>query len=213
MPAPDLNQIARRGPRPWIIAGVAVWILALAVGMKILVSYELRPGAAGEAPPSWPVTAAVPRDGTRPTLVLFVHPQCPCSSATVTELAQILSTLPNRVSPVVFVYAPADAADAWSQAKLIQTIRALPGINVQPDVDGKMSKHFGAFTSGQAMLFDRAGQLQFSGGITGARGREGANAGRQAVLARIEGRESGLIKTPVFGCSLLDEPLAPEDKS
>ena len=59
-----------------------------------------------------------------------------------------------------------------------------------------------ASTSGQTLLFDRDGDLIFSGGITGGRGHSGDNAGRDAIVSLVESGESTLDETPVFGCSL-----------
>jgi hypothetical protein len=202
-------------PRPysWLFIGIAAWVCGLAIGLKMLVAYELRPGSEGIAPTSWPKAAGVLPDTKRPTLVLFVHPQCPCTRATVAELAQIITAAPEQVATLVFVYAPEGELDSWTNTSLVQSIRKLPGVRIEPDADGRMSALFGAITSGQALLFDSHGHLRFSGGITGARGHQGDNVGRRAVLARITGRETAPVKTLVYGCSLQGEPLAPETGS
>ncbi|HUR59158.1 MAG TPA: hypothetical protein VM029_15690, partial [Opitutaceae bacterium] len=96
---------------------------------------------------------------------------------------------------------PAD----WPHTDLWRRAAAIPGVKVLTDVDGRAAARFGAVTSGQALLFDTAGRLLFSGGITGARGHQGDNAGRRAVVARVFGRETAPAHTPVFGCSLVNE--------
>lgn len=192
-------------PQPWLWLAIAVWVVALGAGIAVLTSYSLQPGAAGDAPADWP--AGLDRDDSRPSLVLFVHPQCPCSRATVGELMHVLTAAANPFTASAFVYAPADAVESWSNSDLAASLRELPGIRVQPDPDGRMAARFGAMTSGHVLLFDRAGRLQFSGGITGARGHAGNNAGRQAVLARIDGREQEFVKAGVFGCSIRDEAM------
>jgi hypothetical protein len=55
------------------------------------------------------------------------------------------------------------------------------------------------------VLYNSDGQLLFSGGITGARGHEGDNAGEDLVIAGLNGQNVGFQHTPVFGCSLQDQ--------
>jgi hypothetical protein len=51
------------------------------------------------------------------------------------------------------------------------------------------------------VLYNAAGALLFSGGITAARGHEGDNAGREMVLAHLAANDAGR-RAPVFGCPL-----------
>jgi hypothetical protein len=52
------------------------------------------------------------------------------------------------------------------------------------------------------MLFGRDGRGLYVGGVTPARGMEGANAGRDAIQAILEGRSLEPVTIPVFGCRL-----------
>jgi hypothetical protein len=52
------------------------------------------------------------------------------------------------------------------------------------------------------LLYDTAGRLLFSGGITAARGHSGDNAGREAIVALLAGAPTDRTQTPVFGCKL-----------
>jgi hypothetical protein len=54
------------------------------------------------------------------------------------------------------------------------------------------------------ILYDAAGRLRFSGGITAARGHAGDNLGRSAIVELLEGDSPTATATPVFGCSLLE---------
>jgi hypothetical protein len=85
---------------------------------------------------------------------------------------------------------------------LWETAAAVPGVRVVRD-DGAEAWRFGARVSGQVMVYDHAGRLQFSGGITGARGHEGDNAGRDAIEALLAGRPHA-ASAFVFGCLLFD---------
>jgi hypothetical protein len=86
--------------------------------------------------------------------------------------------------------------------ELWNTASRLPGATVLRDDEGIEARRFGAMTSGQTLLYDGGGRLVFSGGITGARGHAGENAGRNAVIALLNGRPAGQDETWVFGCSL-----------
>jgi hypothetical protein len=50
-----------------------------------------------------------------------------------------------------------------------------------------------------------SGSLVFSGGISDARGHEGDNPGRTALMAILTGGHPAAIRTPVFGCYLYAE--------
>jgi len=199
--------------RLWFAVGLFGWVLALGIGYKLLTNYELQAGTAGTAPQIWPADTGVTRDSQRMNLLLFVHPECPCTRATIAELTHVLTICRDRVATQVFVYAPAEEMAAWTESSLAQSIRALPGVRVQPDRDGNIAARFGAETSGQTLLFDAEGRLQFFGGLTGARGHEGDNAGRRAVIARITGSETGLTHTAVFGCAISNHVTTTKDKS
>ena len=72
------------------------------------------------------------------------------------------------------------------------------------DDDGAEARRFGAETSGQTLLYDEHGALLFSGGITGARGHAGDNAGRASLVAllnRGSGRSSWHERLRLLRCS------------
>jgi hypothetical protein len=207
--SPALPTPQRPTRRVWLWPGVALWVITLGFGLRMLAKYEFTPGAVGVAPSAWPASAPLQPDGVHPTLVLFLHPQCPCSKATVAELARLLGEVPNQFTAAAFIYSPAAELAEWTRSEIAETVRGMPGVRLQPDPDGKIAKQFGAMTSGQVMLFGRQGDIEFSGGITGSRGHEGDNAGRRAVVARISGKETSFTHTAVFGCSLVDETWDP----
>jgi hypothetical protein len=88
------------------------------------------------------------------------------------------------------------------QTDLLASAAAIPGVVVVRDDEGVEAGRFRAATSGQTMLYDTAGTLLFSGGITSARGHAGDNAGREAVVSLLTTDEAARKETPVFGCPL-----------
>jgi hypothetical protein len=70
------------------------------------------------------------------------------------------------------------------------------------DEGGREARRFGASVSGQTVVYDQGGRLRFAGGITGARGHAGDNAGRRQVMRQLASSAGAGGATPVFGCEL-----------
>jgi hypothetical protein len=192
-----------------IAVAVALWIPAVAFGINVLWKYSTTPGRPGTPPLDWPPNAGVKRGLGKPTLVMFAHPQCECSRASVGELAIIMAHAQGQVEANVFFYLPAGEASTWAKTDLWQSAAAIPGVHVFEDREAAVAQGFGAFTSGQTLLYDAGGRLLFKGGITGFRGHSGDNAGRSAVTTLLQGgypdQNRLPIMTPVLGCSLRGE--------
>jgi hypothetical protein len=199
----------RMGRTLFLIVGVC-WVAAVSVGLSVLWAYENGPGGAADAPEQWPVASHLPAPHQRPALVLLVHPQCPCSHATVAELARLMAHAPDRVDAHVLFLKPRGMSESWAKSDLWQNAAAIPGVDVRLDEGGVEAQRFGGATSGETLLYDTAGHLQFNGGITGSRGHEGDNAGRSTLESLLTGGTSGTkLSTLVFGCAL----FAPRDEA
>ncbi len=185
------------------IAGLSLWVLAVGCGMFWLAEYSFTPGRSGQATPVWPGEQAQEEGKDRFTLVVALHPECPCSRATLRQLDTVLLNSAERVQ-VLAVFsdqlpgAPAEASDLYAQAG------ALPGVRLICDRDGSWMQRFDFHTSGEIRLYRPDGTLAFQGGITAARGHEGDNPGSDAVIAAVRTNAStaSLTTTPVFGCAL-----------
>jgi hypothetical protein len=190
--------------RSWLWMIVAtVWFGSAATGLWLLWAYENKPGASAHVMVQWPADSGLAHHTDRPTLVMLVHPQCVCSRASLTELAEILARADSRPKTYVLFLKPRGFADGWEQTDTWRAAAALPDVTVVRDDGGATAARFGAVTSGQTFLYDAGGRLVFSGGITGSRGHAGDNAGRASVVAILNQRESVLARvTRVFGCSL-----------
>jgi hypothetical protein len=136
----------------------------------------------------------------KPTLIVFIHPRCACTRATLGELSWILTRAGRSVAAHALIYRPLKAAGGWERTDLWHTAAAL-GVEVLADPDGEQARRFGAATSGTVVVYAPTGGLLYRGGITGERGHEGDNAGRRAVLDAVAGRP-GLDRGPAFGCLL-----------
>lgn len=184
-----------------LLVGMA-WIAAAAFGFSALAEYGTAAGAAAEAPARWPVASTLRTAEGMPTLLLFAHPRCPCTRASISELERLMRYVQGRVHVKVVLLQPEGFSDAWTEGPLQRRAAAVPGVEVVRDLDGDETRRFGSATSGQVLLYDAAGRLRFDGGITPGRGHEGDSAGREALRALLTGEEQDVRATPVFGCPL-----------
>ncbi|HJR05668.1 MAG TPA: hypothetical protein VJ842_00100 [Pyrinomonadaceae bacterium] len=188
-----------------LVATGALWIFMICTGIGILWSYERTPGVAANALEQWPTDSHIQHATDSATLVMLAHPHCPCTRASLGELARLMAQAQGRVKAYVLFVKPSDFPDGWEKTDLLASASAIPGVTVVRDDEGVEAVRFRAATSGQTMLYDAEGKLLFSGGITSARGHEGDNAGRAAIVSLLTTDESGERGTPVFGCPLFAE--------
>lgn len=197
-----VTQLAQR--RPLVLLATAIWISVVVGGLALLGRKANTPGKASIAPSQWPVATTVRLDSGRATMVMFLHPSCPCSRATIEELNGLMAHCNGKITVYALFLKPKGVTDAWVHTDLWRSAEAIPGVHVLVDDKGIEANCFGAKTSGQTYLYGPKGNLLFLGGITAARGHSGDNAGRDAVQALlVEGSGRRDVTTPVFGCSLL----------
>lgn len=182
---------------------VALWAAVVLVGGVILQNYANTPGQTGMEVVAWPQGSELSLDSDSATLVMFVHPRCPCSRASLNELSRLTSTCGDRLTTLIAIHQPASQTQAWVETTLQTMASEVPGAKVVMDVDGRESERFGAVTSGHVVLYGPQGNLMFSGGITASRGHEGNNAGRNAIERLVSGSSVDHDSTPVFGCPLI----------
>ena len=151
--------------------------------------------------------SAIARD-SRPTLLLFAHPHCPCTRATLAEFERLLAVSADKFDAHILLIAPKDTDSSWSDTDLYRAACKIPSVKVHIDQDGRETDLFGVYTSGTSLLFDTAGRLQFQGGLTPARGHEGDNQGVDSLKSLIDG-ESASHETLVFGCPQHESKNAP----
>lgn len=199
-PAPP----ARRWPSRLIIVVISVWLLGIAVGLSIIWRYEGTPGRTSVAPREWPTASTLARHHGRPTVVMFVHPHCTCSRASLIELRGLLEQLGTSLDAYIVFLKPAGTDDEWEHTGLWQSASTIPALVSVIDRDGAEAARFGVQTSGDVRMYDADGALAYSGGITGARGHVGDNAGLRGLIAALEGHGELDTRQPVFGCSFRD---------
>jgi hypothetical protein len=192
-----------RGNGVWLLLAFAA-VASAAFGFDLLLRYEGTAGAAASAPETWPPESQIALDPSRANLVMLVHPECPCSRASMSELAKLMARAGTHiVAHVLFVMPPGMLADP-SASGMWETASHIPNTTPLVDTQGTEARRLGAVTSGQVALYGGDGRLRFSGGITAARGHEGDSAGSVAVELAALGRSDRRWWTPVFGCELFD---------
>ncbi len=181
---------------------LTVWAILLAGGFWKLFTYANTPGESAQTTRKWPVESLLPRGTSTSTLVIFAHPRCPCSEATVGELERLMPHIQGKVKSFVVFIKPKSKSLEWAREALWKKAQAIPGVQTLLDENGIEAARFGARTSGQTLLYDLKGNLVFRGGITPERGHMGDSEGRNAILQFIETGAITQSSTPVFGCSL-----------
>ncbi len=180
------------------------WLAAICTGTGALWVYDSSPGKDTSIPSVWPSQSRMSLSLERPTLVLFAHPDCPCTRASIEELSVLMTHCQKKVDASVVFLQPKGSRENWLHTDLWRSAEAIPGVTVRADEDGLEAGYFQVTTSGHVVLYDVHGKLLFSGGITSSRGHYGDNEGLSAVTNLLHHETVAVIVTPVFGCSLLD---------
>ncbi len=204
--------------RMWSLLS-ALWIAAMLGGFAVLNRYATLPGGFAVPPPAHSVSDTVLRSSlslapAKPVLLMFAHPRCPCTQASLSEFARIVARCRDKATFRILFFAPSDKtpseALAWVQSdNLWKRARAINGVEVAMDVGGQEAQRFNAKTSGHTVLYDAQGTLLFYGGITPARGHEGDNDGKNAIISALldDARAGTRLElsaptTPTFGCAI-----------
>lgn len=194
------------------------WAFLIACGLAWLENYAATPGAI--APPShdWPRETSLELSADRPTLVMFLHPGCGCSRASVGELERLVAKHRSQLA-VRFLMAlpPGDAETqrdlSEDSAPLRELASRVPDSTCIADVRGREANLFQAQISGEIFVFTPDATLRFHGGLTARRGHLGHSAGQDALEQILAGTENRLVTTPVFGCPLSDFQVPASEES
>jgi hypothetical protein len=198
------ERSSRRSVRVTFIAMMMIWLLAISAGMGLLWRHSVTPGEAAQAPPDWPANSALRLAAGKYSLLMWCHPHCPCTRASLAELARLKALCGERLAVTIVFEKPEGYSSEWVRGENWRLASATPGCDVQVE-GGSEATRFGVRTSGQTLIFDQDGRLRFSGGLTLGRGHLGENPGFEAasrlVLSGRESRHEG----PAFGCALFTE--------
>lgn len=180
----------------------ALWAVGVGVGLKILGDYSNTPGATASSPTQWPKSTQLSLQKEQATLIMFAHPHCFCTRASLTELEHIMQKAKNNTAAWIVFLQPQGVEQGWEKTESWQMAQRIPNAMVITDTGGVEAARFGALTSGYTLLYNSEGKLIFSGGITLARGHAGDNAGERRVLSLLETGQADQHSHSVFGCPL-----------
>src|SRR5260370_24783178 len=133
---------------------LVLWLGAVAVGMVMLWQYSMSPGTPAKAPPTWPAQSKIPLSRDKRNLVMAVHPRCPCSRASIGELAVLMARTGSPIAASgIFVrgsglYDQWARTDQWAKADLWRSSQAILRVATLVD-DGREALRFRAPTSTQ----------------------------------------------------------------
>lgn len=182
------------------------WLLCLVAGFGFLGHYATRPGAGEEPPARWPARTQSVAQAPRPLLLVFLHPRCICSDASLEAVERLLLDHPAPIDVRFHFTLPANRDQGWAQGRLLERARRLPGARIHYDHEGREALRFGAHTSGSVVAYSGDGRRLFFGGLTRARGHAGDSAGSAAIRRALTRNEPSEARPPVFGCPLRDIP-------
>jgi hypothetical protein len=181
-----------------LIMLLVAWIGAAAWLGSGMMAHDNSPGVTSAIGDSWPQGSAIDY-GKGNTILLFVHPKCPCIASSVRMLEQ-LTAEQEAVHVKILPWRPAGLLPSDTSWAVRTTLPQLP------DVEGKEARLFHVRTSGEVLAFNSSCKLIFEGGITASRGGNRNGPGWDRLLEAIHnpGRGGPPLRGRVFGCSLFD---------
>ncbi|MEM7453402.1 MAG: hypothetical protein AAF456_03500 [Planctomycetota bacterium] len=184
----------------------AIWCCMLVAGMVWISDYSTRPAKSDGVLDLWPEETTL-RCGGDSCLLLFVHPRCPCTRATLRQLEKLSADTADAIRRpriVTLCYCPDTAEEGWAKTDIWESASALGEVILDPG--GEEAGRFGISTSGHIILFDHGVRI-FDGGITAGRGHEGEPPALTALIGCIRGRENKQCAFPVYGCGLFERGI------
>lgn len=188
--------------RNTVIAVSFLWVLMIGFAYWHFSAFEGRPNVQAAHPTKFPRDTALVASATGDTLLMFIHPKCPCTSASLNELAVLSTRCGGELNATAVFVKPHNAPDGWERTDYWERAQRIPGVRVVLDESAKEARTFGALTSGETFVYNHDRELVFSGGITGGRGHEGDNQGLDRVIGIIRNTTNRCASTNTYGCAL-----------
>ena len=188
-------------PNKWL----GFWGFLVAIGLLWMTAYSMSPGAESKPLFQRPTGTGVPFSEDRPTLVVFLHPRCPCTRPSVAALGRLMARN-HRISVQPLFFLPGTKREEWARADYWESTLEFGNHLPLIDVDGEIARKFHVTTSGHVILFSVDGRVLYSGGITSGRVHEGDNLGLTKLIRVLEGVPVSDPSFPVYGCSIVTEP-------
>ena len=184
----------------FVIPGL--WLIATVAGISCLHKYSGTPAPSGPSKGQWPSGSKMLPGANISTFILFLHPHCPCSGASLASMIDIIDKFPLAAKYHAVFVRPKGVAATWEKSDLYLKCMGIKAIETSIDDGGEEAKKFGALASGQTYIYSPQQKLTFSGGITPGRGEEGSGPERKMVEQALMQSTTSTNYSPTFGCSL-----------
>jgi hypothetical protein len=190
---------------------VLAWVGFLVAGLIVWFQYDTGAGELDAPPYQWPSESTLRLHPQKPTVILFLHPFCPCSQASLTEFSRLQRALADQAQWYVVFSQPGEMKTYWQTSPLWSKAQGMPSVKRVLDHQRLESRRFKVNTSGEVMLYTAAGKLRFYGGITPSRGHEGESVGQKRLISLVRSDSSlqERLEHPfqsfVFGCPLFKQ--------
>src|SRR5438132_6850827 len=92
---------------------IVLWAAIVAAGFAYVLEYETTPGDSDVPPTHWPAGSSLVPRPNRVNLVLAAHPRCPCTRATIDELAELMAQERQVIVAHVLVFKPGKSESGW----------------------------------------------------------------------------------------------------
>src|SRR5580704_15651034 len=120
---------------------LATWGAVVVSGILFLEADAARTGDGGTPAGRWLAGSRIQLDDRRSTLLIFLHPHCPCSRASVGELAYIVDRCRDRVS-VHAILLGTPFLHRWGRSEIERDLAGLADVHVDPDRGGAEARRF-----------------------------------------------------------------------
>lgn len=184
---------------------VCAWVVAVLTGGFLQIQYSMSSGRSGEVTRQWPTSTNILKHRDSKQLLIFLHPKCACSVASLMELAKFQDRTQQIVPIQAIFFCPDEEDESWVNEKLWTIAESIEGCERFVDFGAIEAQRFGIETSGHVLLFNGLGLRMFSGGVTSSRGHVGDNLGVRTLTSLIDGEAVVTTELPVFGCKILSD--------
>ncbi len=191
----------------WLVLCTVSWLLLLPAAICVQLRYDSLPGIAAVPKTAWPAASKIKYSTITNTLVMVLHPRCPCSRASVQQVASMMNTT-NPPKCIFLFYTPSIFAKGWEKTDIWNQASEIPDSVLISDIDGRETKTSEHPHPDRPTFFDRQGFLRYSGGLTEGRGHQGECRNLEAAIKALNDSHKPTTFGAVYGCPVVDSRKA-----
>jgi hypothetical protein len=181
---------------------IALWGASIAAATSSFWSYSQIGDMPSGLLPSAERIAAVGLEPGCITLIIGLHPHCPCTRGISEELNR-LAAESEDYRFVVLASCPQDAMSSWMDTPSIRELERLPRTRIIADECGMIASSLGMIRSGHVIVIGADGFPRYSGGMTSSPLHSLGRPAREAATEVAVGTPLSATTAMVFGCPLV----------